>query len=120
MNVDEQVAEVVKQIVLDLLPDATVTWETGTVDVTVRVEVGGEVVCTASVPNDSSARDAVAHVANVVQDAAIERRGEAVPSCPGHPHAAVLLVTDAGVAWACPSEGGVIRAYAVPDGAVAH
>ena len=120
MNVDVHVTGVVEQMVLDLLPDATVTWDLDAGGVSAHVEVDGEIVCTAAVPVDTSARDAVAHVANVAQDAVIERLGEAVPACPGHPHAAVVRTTTAGVAWACPSEGGVIRTYAVPDGAVAH
>jgi hypothetical protein len=112
------VADVLRRIVLDLLPEATVSWEPGAVDVTVRVTVGAEPVCTASVPNGTPARDAALHVANVVQDAAVERRRGAFPECPGHPHAAAARVTGDGVAWTCPSGGRVIRAYAVPDAAV--
>lgn len=108
------------QVVDDLLPGAAVSWEPDRGGRTIRVEAGGELVCTAYVSNDVATREAVAHIANVVQDAAVERRGLAVPDCPGHPHAAVLRTTEHGVAWACPATGATLREYAVPDGPVAH
>ena len=107
-------ADVVREVVADLLPAAAMTWDADETEVTVRVFAGDELLCTAYVPPDATAREAVLHVGSVVQDAVIERLRRAVPACPGHEHPAALRTTDGGVAWCCPDGQDVLTAYAVP------
>jgi hypothetical protein len=107
--------EVVERVVSDCLTDATAVWELDPTEVVVSVRTGDDLVCRASMWAGAGARDFVAHVANLVQDAAMERLGHQVPACDGHSHAAVPRATATGFAWVCPDTGTSVIGYDLPD-----
>jgi hypothetical protein len=96
------VEPVVRQVVADLLPDAGVAFDT-TAGLRVTVTDGDEIVCLVYADADAPVADVAMHVADVVQAAAVERLGRAVPECPGHAHAAVPRADGNGITWVCPA-----------------
>jgi hypothetical protein len=99
---------VVRRVVGDLLPDARVTFDV-TDGLRVTVAAGNEVVCVVYADGDAPVADVAVHVGNVVQAAAIESLGRAVPACPGHVHPAELRVSGDEITWVCPHTGAVVE-----------